>query len=673
MEFTETSQAENTSEKNTSNSSVGPEILDKLQSLSNSDNTNSSSLNQNYINNLASSIHNNALKNNSNNPLNTRMAIMKKLSELANEDEEKKKFKDILGFSSPSSQQTTEQALSFINASYTKEENNLKQIKKVADDFKTLIGKAISEIGQLNTHKDLGIEPQKTKLKDLTKITSEINKILFEVDKKIQNKIRRTEFNLKMAKFKISQFLIRNEFAETYQNDIFSVYSIFNSKKGKGKPSKWEYYPYNIGGHFKVIKQENAFMDNRSGSNLMLKERDYYDFELKCSFFLKDNNTFGIAFRYIDPYNYYLFEVSNQEKGYKRIRKFVKGIPKVIDFKNDGGFLQETWYNVKIRAQQSQISIYMTDRSGENMDKLYELQFSVIDNELVHGTIAFTSFGLNFMLLDNISVVPIQCTNFDDADRDRQIAITPNCPRFFENFKNGFSERWKVKDPKEYVDGPSEWRVFNDYEYRELVLRQSSTIYGSNENQEGTLFIMTDPKKECNTGRFSVKFKGLNKGIVGFVFRFEKIADDVFNYYILELSGDPNDKFIRIRKKINNEYSLVAVNPLLGYKKNSWMRLSMTLEGDKFNAFVSEDATPDNVIKVFDKQVVDSDLKYGNLGLSSYKTGLVMEEIILSPFDNLDDYDPDKTLFVDQESLDCKNFLFKFLNCYLIFLNYKSN
>jgi len=656
MKFHETSQDQNSSEKSNSNeqlstsANVGPEILEKLQNLSNS----SQAPNKKYVNRMASEMKNNILKSNTNNSgLNTRLEILKRLGEMANEDEEKNKYKDLLGFSSPTSQLTTEQALSFINAAYIKEENYLKQIKQVADDFKTLIGKAISEIGLLNNQKELGIEPQNIKLKALTKKTSDINKIIFEVEKKIQNKIRRTEFNFKTAKYKINLFLIRNEYTETYQNDIFTVFKVFNSKKGKGKPSKWEYYPYNINGHSKVIKQENAFMDNRSGSNLILKDRDFYDFELKCSFFLKDNNTFGIAFRYVDPYNYYIFEVSNQEKGYKRIRKFVKGIPKLIDFKNDGGFIQETWYNVKIRAQQSNISIYMTDRSGENMDKLYELQFGVIDNELVHGTIAFSSFGLNFMLLDNISVVPIQCTNFDDSDRDKQIAITPTCTRFYENFKNGFSERWKSIDPKEYIDGPSEWRIESDYEFRELVLKQSALIYGSNDNQEGTLYVMTDPKKECNYGKYSVKFKALHEGIVGFLFRFEKSFDDVYNYYILELSGDPHEKFIRIRKKMNNQYSLVAVNPMLGYKKNTWMRLTLTFNKDKFNVFISNDSSPDNVIKVFEKNVVDSDLKFGNLGLSSYKTALVMDEIILAPYDNLDDFDPDKTLYVDQESLDC--------------------
>ena len=194
MKFHETSQNQNavgnnSNDKSSSTANVGPEMLEKLQNLSNNNN-NLYSSNQSYINKIANNIHSNALKQNSNNlGINTRMEIMKRLSELANENDEKNKYKEILGFSSPTSSQTTEQALSYINASYTKEENSLKQIKKVADDFKTLIGKAISEIGALNTNKDFGIEPQKRKLKELTKKTIDIKKIIFEVDKKIQNKI----------------------------------------------------------------------------------------------------------------------------------------------------------------------------------------------------------------------------------------------------------------------------------------------------------------------------------------------------------------------------------------------------------------------------------------------------------------------------------------------------
>lgn len=652
-------QTESESEKKVKSNSeneVGPELLNKIESLSpGTKSNNDPDVNNNYINSIASRIQ--AENETNKKPSREKMQkeVMRRLSQMAEDDSEKKKYKELLGFSTPSFSQTTEQALSYINASYTKEEKGLMQIKKVADDFKALIGKAISQISLLNTDKDFGIEPQHKNLLALTKKTTDINKIIFEIEKKIQNKLRRTEYKLLTSKYRIKEFLVRNEYTENFQDNIFSNYEIFNSKKGKGKPSKWEFYPYNIDGHAKVIKQENSFMDSRTGSHLFVKDKDYYDLELKASFFLKDNNSFGILFRYIDPYNYYIFEVSNQDKGFKRVRKFVKGIPKIIDFKNDGGFIQETWYNVKIRAQQSFIYIYMTDRTGDNMEKLYELQFKIIDNEIVHGSIAFASSGISFMLLDNITVNPLQCTNFDDTERDKQIPITPSCPRYFENFKNGFSERWKVVDPKDYIDGPSIWKVDSDFEYRELVLTQNSLVYGSSDNQEGTMYIMTDSKMECNVGKIAIKFKALDVGIVGIVFRFEKSIDGENNFYIFEISGDPNDKFIRVRKRMNGNWTLVSVNPLLRYKKNSWLRVSMTLNVDQFNAFISEDASPDNVIKVFSKSAKDTDFKYGNIGLSAYKTRLIVDEIIISPFDNLDEHDPDTTLYVDQESLDCKN------------------
>lgn len=40
---------------------------------------------------------------------------------------------------------------------------------------------------------------------------------------------------------------------------------------------------------------------------------------------LQDNHTFGFAFRYKDPYNYYIFEMSNQEKGNLLLTKVLKG------------------------------------------------------------------------------------------------------------------------------------------------------------------------------------------------------------------------------------------------------------------------------------------------------------------------------------------------------------
>jgi len=50
------------------------------------------------------------------------------------------------------------------------------------------------------------------------------------------------------------------------------------------------------------------------GSHLVISNRTFYDFELKFSVFLKDKFTFGVALRYQNPFNYYSFEMSYQEK-----------------------------------------------------------------------------------------------------------------------------------------------------------------------------------------------------------------------------------------------------------------------------------------------------------------------------------------------------------------------
>ena len=105
---------------------------------------------------------------------------------------------------------------------------------------------------------------------------------------------------------------------------------------------------------------------------------------------IKDSNTFGIAFRYKDPYNYYIVELSKQDKGFKRIRKYVQGNSEVIDIKYNGGFNKDF------------------------------------------------SFGISFFLLDNISLIPICCTNFDDIESEMKLVVTPTCPRFSENLIKTF-------------------------------------------------------------------------------------------------------------------------------------------------------------------------------------------------------------------------------------------
>jgi hypothetical protein len=550
--------------------------------------------------------------------------------------------------SSPEVLMTTQEAIVSLNTAKDKERSAIDTFRKIGSDFKSIIGKASSQVTILKIDKELGLNNQNLVYTTIKKKVKDIHKRIYEIIRKSKQKISLMEHLLKLDKTMIDNFMKRDTFQEDYvSKSIYDNYQIFNNKKGVGEPAKWEYYMYNLDGHSKTIMQKNTFIDSKTGSHLIVKNRDFYDFELKFSVLIRDKNTFGVAFRYKDPYNYYIIELSKQEKGFKRVRKFVKGNPQVLDTKYDGGFNLDVWYNFKIRAVQSKIIIYMTDQR-ENIDKRYEKIFEFIDNELVHGTIAFTSFGIKFLLIDNISIVPISCTNFDEKKGDLPQVVTPTCPRFSENLIKNFLNRWKVIDPIEYFDGPSNWTRKYNIEDREIVLTQTSRVYSSTPNEEGTIYLLNDPSKMCMMGKFSIKFKASNNGIVGIIFR--KTAQN--NYYLLEVGGE-KEKFVRLRKKMDGIFQTLSTKPLVGYSIDNWTNLVLYMNQDKFNAYMTTGYMHDSLVKVWDEDIVDTDLRIGYLGLTTYKTSVIFVDIELRPFDDLDA--KEELLYVDEESLESKH------------------
>ena len=66
-------------------------------------------------------------------------------------------------------------------------------------------------------------------------------------------------------------------------------------------------------------------------SHLVLQGRAYYDLTMFFTFKAADSSNFGVAFRYMDPFNYYAVEFRRNgavlfgTPGYKRIIKMVAG------------------------------------------------------------------------------------------------------------------------------------------------------------------------------------------------------------------------------------------------------------------------------------------------------------------------------------------------------------
>jgi hypothetical protein len=575
--------------------------------------------------------------------------------------------------SSPTiSQITTDDALVSISAINNKDQEIVNQSLKIISTFKTLIGKSSNEILTLLSDKDIGLSSLSSKFSLFESKIENVNKLIFEIDKKSQIQFKKAEHKLRRLKNEAVKDSLRDNFMEDYStSNILENYEIFNSGKGLGETPKWDYYMYNLDGHLKTIHQVGEFIDNRTGSHLILKNRDFFDFELKFSVLIQGTNNFGVCFRYIDSFNYYIFEISNQGKGFKRLRKFVRGESETIDIKYDGGYVVDTWYNVKIRGTHSEFKIYMTTDNSVNMNDHYELVFHFSDNQIVHGSFAFASNGLKSLMIDNISAVHIYCTDFDSKAREdtslNANVITPHCPRFREYLKNSYIFNWKKIDPLETINGPSNWVKLKNVDRREKVLAQTSTIQGLSPNQEGTMYMLNMAEKVCSKGKISIKVKAMDKGIVGIVFRYNNgfdyssssmvkkinkifknseksnnnsnINKSNYSYYILEVSGgnSPNDKFVRLRKKVGNNFSLLSIRQLQGYTIDQWFKLVLVMDDNKFNAYISDENGLDgNLIKVFDNDVFNNEIKLGMVGLSTYKTRAFFYEISLDSNENFD-------------------------------------
>lgn len=106
-------------------------------------------------------------------------------------------------------------------------------------------------------------------------------------------------------------------------------------------------------------------------THLVLQGRSYYDVTLFATFKATDSHNFGIAFRYIDPFNYYAVEFRRNgallfgTDGYKRIIKVTAGQYQVLAEKADGGFNTEEWYEMALVAKGAEFTLYVKSQKAD--------------------------------------------------------------------------------------------------------------------------------------------------------------------------------------------------------------------------------------------------------------------------------------------------------------------
>ncbi len=76
---------------------------------------------------------------------------------------------------------------------------------------------------------------------------------------------------------------------------------------------------------------------------MVLNYKRYYDGKFRVSFLGRATGRVGFAFRYIDQFNYYVFDMQRGPGGFKRLRKFINGKSVNMAVIKDGGYLEDTW------------------------------------------------------------------------------------------------------------------------------------------------------------------------------------------------------------------------------------------------------------------------------------------------------------------------------------------
>jgi len=387
-------------------------------------------------------------------------------------------------------------------------------------------------------------------------------------------------------------------------------------------------------GRNSAILQSNGSEGPSYASIYALKHKEYYDFVLNLDIMVKDSKTFGIVFRMKNPYNYYALEIS-QKEGLKRLVRVINGNYKVLSEIKDGGIFQFQWFLIQITTRKDEITIKMGDSNQNSSYDNLPVVFKENDQTHRKGTIGVFVNGNSGFHFDNLSVEPTNC--WTPYEPNPEIShSTDRANVYDEDYSGDPQKKFLISDPLSRINGPSEWAYQLDVLERENVIIQKTEIADKSTLKQPSMFILKD--KFIKKGWFSVDLAGYQNGAIGVVFKYK----DQNNYYLFELGGTKkNNRYFQMRKNINGMMKLIKrintneeLNLIeskkskhIGYTPYKWYYLRVVTDGPNIKIFYKKIGYPEKMVI----EVSDDDLPYGMIGLTSFNTKAVFDNLSLRP------------------------------------------
>ena len=203
----------------------------------------------------------------------------------------------------------------------------------------------------------------------------------------------------------------------------FDRWEILEEPDANAAPADWQIVA-DVAGHTNVLSPKSniyggdagAFEPAR-GTWAIYAEGDWADATFEVDMHFTDNDIPGVAFRWQDENNHYIFDLMQQgrtgKEPFKRLRKVVNGAYTELDVVHDGGYEQNVWYTARIEYAGSSIKVFWDNT----------LLFDVTDNEpsLMGGTVALASWGMTDVFFDNITGWAASGTSVEPAGKLAQV------------------------------------------------------------------------------------------------------------------------------------------------------------------------------------------------------------------------------------------------------------
>lgn len=187
-------------------------------------------------------------------------------------------------------------------------------------------------------------------------------------------------------------------------DDGFGDWEIYDEPGANAAPSNWQIA--SAGGHDTAFSPKSNIYGGDAGTHepsrgtwVIYKNAEWANASLEASMLMTDNDIPGLLFRYVDPDNFYIFDVMQQARAipaFKRLRKVVNGEYTELDIVSDNGYEQNVWQAVRIEYISKNIKVFWDD----------ELVFDVDDDEpaLSSGQVALSSWGMTDIFFDDVKV-----------------------------------------------------------------------------------------------------------------------------------------------------------------------------------------------------------------------------------------------------------------------------